>query len=204
MKKLIFTLLLIAVIFLSGCTDSSEQDITSSDVSTQSEIKTNDNIEPIQKEKIEPTSVLITKYTEDMLPTGENIPTEFTMGQIGNKSKDNVESSDIFFSKWIGSSGEVEIGFNAYKYDSVENARIAYDEAVKRIKDRRGYTELKSEVNAECFAYKIDEGFDDKSGENICMKKNVMFTTYVTLWDTYEKPEKYVNDMAQIFEKRIN
>ena len=75
---------------------------------------------------------------------------------------------------------------------------------MKRIKDRRGYTELKSEVNAECFAYKIDEGFDAKSGENICIKKNVMFTTDVTLWDTFEKTEKYVYDMAQIFEKRIN
>ena len=199
MKKLIFTLLLIGVIFLSGCTDSSEQDTTNSDMSTQSEIKTNDNIEPIKKEKIEPTSVLITKSARDMLPTGENIPTEFTMGQIGNKSKDNVESSGILFSKWTDSS-MVDIHFKAYKYDSVENARIAYDGAVKRIKDNRGYTELKSTVKAVCFAYKIDEEF----GENICIKKNVMFTTYVTISDGYEKPEKYVNEMAQIFEKRIN
>lgn len=203
MKKLIFALLLIGVIFLSGCTDSSEQDIANSDMSTQPD-KTNDNIEPIQKEKIEPTSVLITKSTKDMLPTGEDIPTEFTMGQIGSKKKENTELSGISFSKWIGSSGGVDIDFNAYKYDSVENARIAYDGAVKVIKDLRGYTELKSEVNAECFAYKIDDGFSSKFGENICIKKNVMFTTYVTLGDTYEKPEKYVNDMAQIFEKRIN
>ncbi len=200
MKKLIFTLLFLGVIFLSGCTDSSEQDITNSDISTQPEIKTNDNVEPIQKEKTDSTSALITKSTKDMLPTGENIPTEFTMGQIGNEKKENMESSRRSFSKWTDSSGMIDIDFEAYKYDSVENARIAYDRAVKLIIDLRGYTELKSTVKAVCFAYKIDEEF----GENICIKKNVMFTTYVTISDGYEKPEKYVNDMAQIFEKRIN
>lgn len=147
---------------------------------------------------------LITKSTRDMLPTGEDIPTEYYLGKIETGYTNAIsESYHINIDKNEGTTGLIDITFTVTKYNSIENARSGYNTRVNGVKEERGYTELKSKVNADCFAYKIDEGFYARFAENICITENVVFSTYVTTSNTFRTPEKYLNEMAQIFEKRI-
>jgi len=200
-------ILIILIFFLFGLsmpeTDISEDSVSNSGQSTEQ--TDNQNIPLSEQNGVE--STLITKSTRDMLPTGEDIPTEFTMSEIGKEHPfyGNIsrESHRISFDKNEGSSGYIEIIFTASKYNSTKNAQTVYNWEVDSIKDVRGYTELKSKVNAECFAYKIDEGFTAQFAENICIKENVVFSTYVTTADTFRTPDQYLNDMALIFEKRM-
>lgn len=112
---------------------------------------------PVATPSPTPTPILlITKPTKDMLPVRENIPSEFRTGSIRNVTIDAsgfIEGSKIQYTKIEGTYGAIILGFVAYRFDTVENARAYYNAKIDKIKNEGGYTELKFDVGVESFTY---------------------------------------------------
>lgn len=158
----------------------------------------NETQQPEQKE----SQSTLTKSPKDLLPTREDVPTEFKTGSVRNITINatGFESGNIIdFHKLEGTYGLIEVEFKIWKFSSVEDAKTFYSNKVNKIKEAGGYTKLKSNVKAECFAYKEEYGFVAKFGENFCIKENVIFSIYITTANTFERVDSYVNDMAKIW-----
>jgi hypothetical protein len=166
-----------------------------------------------------PIQELITKSPSEMLPTANELPTEFSIGEIEDITKESpvlktrnavgFESGkglSIDKYKIVGSSfyDAVLVQFGIYKFSSTNHADSFFDTVVDEVKSEGGYTKLSfSTPHAGCFTWKIDHGFEVKFGESICQRKNVIFWTSVTMQNTYKQPDDYVKDMANIVDKKV-
>ena len=157
------------------------------------------------------TLQLITKSLSDMLPTRNDIPTEFTFDETEDVTIDvnGFESGKrLSISKIVGQvvSGIIYISFDAYRFSTIDDAEAYYNSIVNEVKSAGGYTELSVSVApaSKCFAYKQDYGFQARFGISNCVKRNIVFTTLVTTTQTYEKIEGYTKDMTKLFDSRIH
>lgn len=156
---------------------------------------------------------LVTKSPEEILPTREEIPTEFVMGEI-----DDIELSEIpsgFESgkllsiyKTVGRFviGVVLVDFDVYKFSTISDAEAFYTEKVGNIKNTGGYTEASIPVSSgtTCFSWTEDYGFEASFAGANCQKANVYYLVVVTTTETYEKPYKYLSNMVFLVDNKIN
>jgi len=154
-----------------------------------------------------PTPILlITKPTKDMLPVRENIPSEFRMGSIRNVTIDAsgfIEGSKIQYTKIGGTYEKIILGFVAYRFDTVENARAYYNAKINERINKGGYTELKFDVGVESFTYKVEQGWEYDQTTNLCLKDNVVFATEVVALYSLESLKSYLKDNAKMFAERV-
>ena len=162
---------------------------------------------PVATPSPTPTPILlITKPIKDMLPVRENIPSEFRTGSIMKVTIDAsgfIEGSKIQYTKIEGTYGAIILGFVAYRFDTVENARAYYNGKIDKIKNEGGYTELKFDVGVESFTYKVEQGWEYDQTTNLCLKDNVVFATEVMIVNSFKSSKSYLKDNAKMFAERV-
>ncbi len=187
-------------------------------MSSQSQIKT-DKPEPqssggsaeIQEKASAPEQIRATKSLIQMMPTRDQIPTEFKMEKAEpyNLSSEGFEEAiHLLVYKIVGSlgTGVVQADFYVRKFSSPQSARANHFKEVNRIKNEGGYSEYSIRVpsGAECFAFLEDYGFVSKFATAKCISENIDYEVLVTADQTIEKPEKYLKDMIKTFDENIH
>jgi hypothetical protein len=177
------------------------QNPITSDVTKLIDQKQSDTASPIIRE-------VFSADPESLLPTREDVATEFWTGKVANISfKKKYAGLQVAkynsFSKLDGTSGIIEVEFRIVTFDSQMNAQIFWNDIVSGIKQDGGYTEIDNPTRENCFTYTQDYGFDAHFGENFCIKQNVVFSTYVTTSNTFKKADVYVRDMGKMYGKRV-
>lgn len=160
---------------------------------------------------------LITKSPNEMLPLSSELPTEYTIGE----KKDITKESEIIVSKnaqegfdsgktllisqyKVGTytvTDYIEVTFGIYKFDNPNYASNFKNKVMNEIKSEGGYTELS--ISSECFAWKQDYGYEARFGESICNRENIIFWTSVTLTNSFKQPDNILEDMTQILDRKI-
>lgn len=141
--------------------------------------------------------VLVTKSSGDMLPTRDDIPTEFYMKQ----PEDFTENATGFISgKYLGTykttdygSSAITVGYSVYKFDSEESAKAYAVNLIDGIKEKGGYTKISA---GNCFSYKYDYGIYGESGETICLYKNIVFTISAVTTSMISPIDNYLKNTA--------
>jgi len=154
-----------------------------------------------------PTTTLITKSVDEMLPTRAEIPTEFTIGKIENATmatagfESGGKLSTYKIGEIVGTIAEViDIKYTAYKFSSTDNAKLYYDNKISEIKQTGGYREIDV---YNCFAYKKDYGFQASFGVSICLKNNIVYSVHVTSANTFESVDDYLKDATNLLNRKI-
>lgn len=150
------------------------------------------------------SSILITKSPIDMLPANEEIDTEWEIVGRKNASLIKVTGFDsgaklkIYrLEGTILSEGYVFV----YKFDSITNADSYYQSEVDFTKEERGYTEISSPINEECFAIKSGDYLQGYYKWAVCKKANIVFISEVDSFSNWRT--NYYEDLAEITTKRI-
>lgn len=164
--------------------------------------------------------VLITKSTDDMLPSPSELPTEYSMGEKEEITKEsNVITSrnaqegfdsgkQLYISKYKDGTYTVtdyiEITFGIYKFDNSDYASDFQNNVVQSVVNDGGYEKVSVSADAECFAWKEDYGYSaGKVGSNICYHKNVVYWIDVTISNSFKNPDKYLKEMTKIVDGKV-
>jgi len=158
---------------------------------------------------------LITKSAVEMLPTPEELPTEFTIGEIKDITESMTKNALGFESgkmlsidkyKILGTGvyDYTSVDFSILKFSTIDYAKSFFNNNVNNVKSSGGYTKLSFSTDAECFSWKTDYGYDTgKIGESICNKKNVVFWISVTIVKTWNQPDNYLKYMTLIVDRKV-
>lgn len=158
---------------------------------------------------------LITKSAVEMLPTPEELPTEFTIGEIKDITENMTKNAfgfesgkmlsiDKYKILGIGVYDYTSVDFGVYKFSAINYARSFFDSNVNNVKSSGGYAKLSFSTDAECFSWKTDYGYETgKIGESICKKKNVVFWISVSMVNTWKQPDSTVKDMTLIVDRKV-
>lgn len=176
-------ILLIGIIFLSGCTTQTLTTTTTTQV----------------------TQTLITKSLAEMLPTRADIPTEFVISGAGEDATLNAAGFEsgggISTNKLEGTGGMIFVDYYVYKFSTSDYAKSYYDSRIDEIKQAGGYKEINI---ASCFAYKEDYGFYGENGESICLKNNVVYGADVDSSQTYKQIDSFMKDATNILTNKVS
>lgn len=155
----------------------------------------------------------ITKPLLEMLPSRQDIPTEFKMDAPSNFTPSQIPGGfdsgiKISATKIIGATGTgiIVADFNIMKFKSNEQAKNYHNFDTSRIKNEGGYSEISLSVSseAECFSFTEDYGYQGRFATSDCVKDNLAYQVIITGTQTFEKPQKYLKDMITILDNRIN
>jgi len=161
---------------------------------------------------------LITKSPDEMLPVAGELPTEYSIGEKEDITKDS--SAIVSRNAQVGfDSGKIlsisqykvgavtvtdytEVTFGIYKFDNSNYASNFKNSVMNEIKNEGGYTEL--DLLPECFAWKQDYGYSGgRIGESICDRGNIVFWTSVSLTNSFKQPDNILEDMTEIMDKKV-
>ncbi len=164
----------------------------------------------------------ITKSPDEMLPTPPELPTEYSIGEkeditkespviTSTNAQEGFDSGKRFdISKYkVGMGGYtitdyIEITFGIYKFDDSNYASDFQSTIVNEIKNEGGYSELSVSSDAECFAWKQDYGYSGgRIGSSICHNANVIYWIDVSMVNTFKNPDGILKDMVKIIDKRV-
>jgi len=168
----------------------------------------------------EEQGALITKSLDDMLPTSSELPTEYTIGEktditkessviISRNAQEGFDSGKrISISKYkitgYSVTDYIEVTFGVYRFDNSNYASNFQHRVVESIKSEGGYTELDAPSDAECFASKSDFGYSGgKTAGSICYKDNIVFWTDISMTNTFKQPDNYLREMGNILDKQV-
>lgn len=178
---------------------------------------TNSTIKETQQEgdtPLETDQPIITKSIDVLFPTREQIPTEFKTNDIENITMhDDIpfgfeSGKSLSTTKLINamSGAIIVVGYDVIKFNSTESAENYHIEKINTIKSEGGYTETDVKVSkgTNCFSTITDYGFQAKFAISNCQKKNIIYQVIVTASNTYEKPQKYLQEMVPLIDERIN
>ncbi len=177
---------------------------------------------PSETQECEYEVSLISKSPDEMLPTPSELPTEYSIGE----KEDITKESQIITSKnvregfdsgkrfdisqyEIGMGGYsvtdyIEITFGIYKFDNQNYASDFQGIIINEIKSEGGYSELSVASDAECFAWKQDYGYSGgRFGESICYRANVVFWTSISIVNSFKQPDSYLNEMTEIVDNKV-
>jgi len=156
----------------------------------------------------------IKKSLNEMLPTRQDIPTEFRLDGITDVTYgDSTSIPEGFDSgvttsafKWLGMSSLIELDFRILKFESEDSARKKYNKRKDFMINDGGYTELDIKVpsGAECFSFLEDYGFDASFAISYCFKDNFEYEVSITAGNTFENPKKYLKDNIILLDNKIN
>lgn len=162
---------------------------------------------PTDTGAIKEINILITKSPNEMLPTREEIPTEFTIDEENDVNINDIQGLEsgrtLSISKLEGYSGYISVDMEVYKFSSNENAKGYYENRVNSVKYERGYIEMGISTRATCFGYTEDLGFTVKSANGLCYKDNIFFMVLGVSDKTLKKSDSYVKDMLSIIDKKV-
>ena len=198
---------------------SNNNDLTGNFVQEQSFALNENNNEATNINSDSKTDYVITHSLEDMLPSPSELPTEYSIGEKIDITKESLviasrnaqegfdSGKTLFISKYkttgYSVTDYIEVTFGVYKFDNSDYASNFQNKIVESIKSEGGYTELSSLSNVECFASKTDFGYGGKSAGNICHRKNIIFWTDISMSNTFKQPDNYLEEMNAILEKNI-
>lgn len=185
---------------------------TSSDKPEAPEIEKSQTSEEKIEPEIKAEPLLITKSTDEMLPTREDIPTEFVMDDIkdvelATSIKGFESGKSLSASKLVGTfaPGLIVVHFKVLKFLSVDDAKEYYGSKVSEIKNDGGYTELNIKTdNSDCFSWKQDYGYDARFVTSICQNNNIFYEVFVSASQTFENPDSYLKSMLPVIDAKIN
>ena len=165
------------------------------------------------KNTIDSSQKTITKSLQEMLPSRQNIPTEFTLDKPSNLTLSEIPDgfdSGIKSSatKIVGSmgTGVIVIDFQVIKFNTSEQAKSYYTTEIDKIKNDGGYSEVSISVpsRAECFSFTQDYGYQAQFATSDCVKDNIAYEVLVTSAQSIESPKKYLKDMITSLDNAIN
>ena len=179
------------------------------------ETPTKESSSGVNKIKIDlsTTQKTITKSVSEMLPSRQDIPTEFKMDAPSNftpsQMPDGFDSGiKTSATKIVGSTGTgiIVADFNIIKFKSNEQARNYHNSDTNRIRNEGGYTDISLSVSsgAECFSFTEDYGYQGRFATSDCVKDNLAYQVIITATQTFEKPQKYLKDMITLLDNKIN
>jgi hypothetical protein len=229
-------LLILSMVFISGCTSSGNSPVysgesnggsaqpdtasqqpmqaysgNSDDVGTQPNATAQPSADlPAQTETSQnpPITLNTVKNPEDILPTRDDIPTEFTI----DTKKDTLDKTGFQYGvalmaeKVVGdySPGLIDIYFYVYNFTSASDAKSYYQERVDEVKNNGGYTKISISTSSECFSYKEDYGFyEGRFRTSLCNKGNIYFSVEVVAAETYESIDSYIKDMTLLVDGKV-
>ncbi|MBI2005156.1 MAG: hypothetical protein HYS80_00125 [Candidatus Aenigmarchaeota archaeon] len=151
---------------------------------------------------------LTMKSASEMLPTREEIPTEFVMSTVNDISTSVSvsgleEAKSISTDKIEGSFGVISVGYSVYKFSTVEDAIVYHNGLVDNVVQVGGYEEIKLSSD-NCFSYKEDYGFEAKMGQGICVEKNVVFTVGFASSNSFKSPDGFIKDGIKLLDKKVS
>ena len=159
----------------------------------------NKNTETISKD-----STIIKKDPMDLLPTREEIDTEWENIKIDNQG---IEASgfdsgaDFQMDRMESMSLSVAYIFVA-KFDSKNYADSFYSIKINKVKEGGGYTEIStSGIDATCFGYKNGDLYEGYRYTFYCKKSNIFFLTEVSTFSAWRSG--YSKELAKIVAKKI-
>jgi len=144
------------------------------------------------------TQTLVTKSPLEMLPTRDDLSSEWTFPSGSGSSFDScspvlyigggesptgcISGASTSLAKYVGTT-RLTAGIAVYKYDSVENANNNYQTMVNWYKQSSGYTELSTYgVGATCYAGASpligQAALGGISNSIYCVKNNVVFFVF--------------------------
>ncbi len=150
---------------------------------------------------------LITSPVDNILPTRNEIPTEFVIDSpediSASVSASNLEEAKIISTNKIeGSFGAISVSYSVYKFSTLESAQGYYNSVVNDIVQSGGYSEIK--LSDSCFGYKEDYGFQAKAGSGICLEKNVVFSVDFSSANTFKNPDDFIKDGIKLLDKKVS
>lgn len=121
---------------------------------------------------------LITKSPYEMLPTRNDLSTEWQFGGDGVNETINATGFDSGALMTVRKTSDItptQVTVHIYKFNSIDNANDYYQTSVNDEKQTGGYKEVSTyRVNADCYAGK-QESFSGEIAFIYCIKKNVVF-----------------------------
>lgn len=146
---------------------------------------------------------LIMKDPAEFLPTRAEIDTEFTIDEtkgITLNASGFEKGSLMDTSKMEGTRGIIGITYTIFKFDSIENARIHYQQEVDNVKNNGGYREIKID---NCFAFKEDYGLDGRFITAYCLDRNILFKIYGSSSGTLRSSESAVKNAVSTINAKM-
>jgi len=183
MKNFLLLLFIIGVIFLAGCAGQTQT----------------------PSESTKGTTALITKSPSELLPTRNDLSTEWILGDI----KDLTINFIGFES---GSQQEVRLGtlpprnvitISIYEFSSVTTSNDYYTNKTSDdyYLQKGGYKKVDMKINAKCEAYKVDRMVAE-TGQAYCVSSNIFFELKVVS-ESFQA-EKYLKDIGKIISQKIS
>jgi len=129
---------------------------------------------------------LITAPLDELLPSREDIPSEWETGGLSNATLDEpgfVEGKTVWYFKDFGGSSAMDVDFYVYRFSDMNNATTYYDKEVDEIKSDGGYTEVEI---PDAFAVVYDWGIGEQA-VSWGVESNVVFK--VEIWNNYESED---------------
>ena len=150
------------------------------------------------------TQKLITKSLDEMLPTRNDISTEWSTGSTENltlQEEGFIEGKQVSYYKVLSSiSGAgIDADFYVRRFSNSDTAKIFYDKIVNKIKSEGGYKEISI---TDCFAFTTDMGIEE-SGESLCTKSNIVYGVYVYTDYIGESPNDDVRDFTNLLKNKV-
>ena len=180
---IISTFLLISVVLFSGCTT---QPSTTTQTTTQA------------------TQNLITTPLNEMLPSQDKLPTEWSKGEVKIYTLDESgfqEGITKSIDKLEGTNGMMFIDFYIFRFDKSESSGAYYEKRVNGIKELGGYTKIDI---PDCFGWKEDFGIGGEDGGSVCVKKNIVFEVSGGSAQTLTSIDNNVKGMTELLDRKIN
>lgn len=160
--------------------------------SSAANLKGNDKIQdsnvvanPTETLPANASTKIITRSLSDLLPTRQDIGTEWRIGSTSNSTeglvgvKGFVETLQQTYSKSDGGNNLVtQVGLD--KFDSSTNAKSFYDDKVSKIKSEGGYKEYEvNSINAECYGT-FSSGTFTGMINYYCVSSNIYYRVFIT------------------------
>jgi len=134
---------------------------------------------------------LITAPLDELLPSREDIPSEWEMGGFSNVTLEEpgfVEGKTVWYFKDFGGSSAMDLDFYVYRFSDGNSAKTYHDKEVDEIESEGGYTEV---IILDAFAVVYDWGVGEQA-VSWGVESNVAFK--VEIWNNYE-PEDPTDEL---------
>ncbi|MBC8500498.1 MAG: hypothetical protein H8D38_01920 [DPANN group archaeon] len=145
----------------------------------------------------------------DILPSREEIATEWVMGDVKEVTSDwfkdsvvgFISGNQLIFERLEFTTLSQGI-LSVYKFNNIDNANNYYNNKVNNIKQEGGYTELDySSIPADCFADKGGNAIEGFYHFSICKKKNIVFMNEIDSFNMLRL--SYNEDITKIMAEKI-
>lgn len=144
----------------------------------------------MQRQPINQTTTIIEKSLDELLPTREELPTEWVIGEkskISSTAAGFLEGVELRIGKreMLGGVGATIV---IYKFNTTINADEYYMDTIKQLRARGGYKEMSTRLNVKSYGTFIETLFGELSRvyfikHNIYCEIRVGGTYYYNTWN---------------------